>query len=160
MAQAGDRFPMPDGSVYVLRRPAAESDGAFVEMEFVLPPGCVPPPPHVHARGVEEYEVLDGRFEVVIDGVWRTLGPGDAATVPVGRPIRFARRRPATAQSTASNSAAPAGTRRAVPSGWTSRNISSAPLPNSPSAVRSQDSRVRSACRPGSSLIRAITGRP
>lgn len=84
MAQAGDRFAMPDGSVYVVRHPAAESDGAFVEMEFVLPSGCVPPPPHVHRQGVEEYEVLQGSFEVVVDGVWRTLGVGDAATVPVG----------------------------------------------------------------------------
>lgn len=84
MAHAGDRFAMPDGSVYVVRRPAAESDGAFVEMEFVLPSGCVPPPPHVHRDGVEEYEVLEGTFEVVVDGAWRTLTVGDAASVPVG----------------------------------------------------------------------------
>lgn len=84
MAHAGDRFAMPDGSVYVVRRPAAESDGAFVEMEFVLPSGCVPPPPHVHRDGVEEYEVLEGSFEVVVDGTWRTLSVGDCASVPVG----------------------------------------------------------------------------
>jgi mannose-6-phosphate isomerase-like protein (cupin superfamily) len=75
---------MPDGSVYILRRASAETGGEFVEMEFVLPPGCVPPPPHVHPHQVEEYEVLEGRFDVVIDGGWRTLGPGDAASVPVG----------------------------------------------------------------------------
>lgn len=84
MPRAGDRFAMPDGSVYVVLRPGAESGGAFVETEFVLPSGCVPPPPHVHRDGVEEYEVLEGSFEVVVDGVWRTLGVGDAATVPVG----------------------------------------------------------------------------
>jgi quercetin dioxygenase-like cupin family protein len=84
MAQPDDRFAMPDGSVYVVRRPAAASDGAFVEMEFMLPSGCVPPPPHVHRDGVEEYEVLEGSFEVVIDGTWRTLGVGDFASVPVG----------------------------------------------------------------------------
>jgi hypothetical protein len=27
---------------------------------------------------------LGGRFDVVVDGQWRTLGPGDAAAVPVG----------------------------------------------------------------------------
>jgi mannose-6-phosphate isomerase-like protein (cupin superfamily) len=75
---------MPDGSVYIVRRASAESGGEFVEMEFVLPPGCVPPPPHVHRQQVEEYEVLDGELDVVIDGKWRTLGRGEAAAVPVG----------------------------------------------------------------------------
>jgi quercetin dioxygenase-like cupin family protein len=84
LASADERFKMPDGSVYIVRRPAAESDGAFVEMEFVLPPGCVPPPPHVHRQQVEEYEVLQGRLDVVIDGRWRTLAPGESASVPVG----------------------------------------------------------------------------
>ena len=84
MARAGDCFHMPDGSVYIVRRPAAETGGDVVEMEFVLPSGCVPPPPHVHRHQVEEYEVLEGRFEVVVDGQWRTLGPGDSASVPVG----------------------------------------------------------------------------
>jgi len=55
---------MPDGSVYVLRRSARDSDGALVEMEFVLPGGCVAPPPHVHRHQVEQYEVIEGRFEV------------------------------------------------------------------------------------------------
>ena len=84
MATAGERFKMPDGSVYVVRRPAAETDGAFVEMEFVLPSGCVPPPPHVHPHQVEDYEVLEGSFDVVVEGEWRTLGSGESASVPVG----------------------------------------------------------------------------
>ena len=78
------RLPMPDGSVYVVRRPTAETGGAEVEMEFVLPSGCVPPPPHVHREQVEEYEVIEGRFDVMIDGTWQSLAPGDSATVPVG----------------------------------------------------------------------------
>jgi quercetin dioxygenase-like cupin family protein len=84
MATAGERFKMPDGSVYIVRRPAAETDGESVEMEFVLPSGCVPPPPHVHPRQVEEYEVIEGRFDVVLDGEWRTLAPGESATMPIG----------------------------------------------------------------------------
>ena len=84
MAKRGEQFAMPDGSIYIVRRPAAESDGAFVEMDFVLPHGCVPPPPHVHPHQVEDYEVLEGRLEVVIDGQWRALAPGDQASVPVG----------------------------------------------------------------------------
>lgn len=84
MASAGDHFQMPDGSAYIVRRPAAESGGEFVEMDFVLPAGCVPPPPHVHRQQVEEYEVLDGQFDVMVDGQWTTLGPGEIASVPVG----------------------------------------------------------------------------
>jgi mannose-6-phosphate isomerase-like protein (cupin superfamily) len=84
MATAGDRFRMPDGSLYIVRHAAAESEGEVVEMEFVLPPGCVPPPPHVHRHQVEEYEVLEGSFDVVVDGRWRTLGPGETAAVPIG----------------------------------------------------------------------------
>jgi quercetin dioxygenase-like cupin family protein len=84
MAARGERFKMPDGSVYVVREPAAESGGEVVEMEFVLPSGCVPPPPHVHRSQVEDYEVLEGSFEVVIDGRWRTLSAGESASVPVG----------------------------------------------------------------------------
>jgi quercetin dioxygenase-like cupin family protein len=84
MATADERFKMPDGSVYIVRRPTAATGGEFVEMEFVLPSGCVPPPPHVHPHQVEEYEVLAGRFELVVEGSWRTLEPGESAAVPVG----------------------------------------------------------------------------
>jgi mannose-6-phosphate isomerase-like protein (cupin superfamily) len=92
VAQAGERFVMPDGSAYVVRRPAAETEGREVEMEFVLPSGCVPPPLHVHDSQVEAYEVLEGEFDVVIDGVWRTLRPGDTASVPVGASHTFRNR--------------------------------------------------------------------
>ena len=92
MARANEQFRMPDGSVYIVRRPTAETGGEFVEMEFVLPSGCVPPPPHVHRHQVEEYEVLAGRFELVVDGKWRTLAPGETAAVPIGAPHTFRNR--------------------------------------------------------------------
>jgi mannose-6-phosphate isomerase-like protein (cupin superfamily) len=92
MISADDRFPMPDGSVYVVRSPAAASDGAYVEMDFVLPSRCVPPPPHVHREQVEEYEVLEGSLDVVIDGAWVTLAVGDRASVPIGAVHTFANR--------------------------------------------------------------------
>ncbi len=84
MASAGEQFAMPDGSVYIVRRPAAETGGESVEMEFVLPSGCVPPPPHIHRHQVEEYEVLDGHLDVVVDGRWTTVAPGQSISVPVG----------------------------------------------------------------------------
>jgi quercetin dioxygenase-like cupin family protein len=84
MAKTGDRFEMPDGSVYAVTSAAADSGGEFVGMEFTLPPGSVPPPPHVHPGPVEEYEVIDGALDVMISGEWKTLKAGDAAAVPVG----------------------------------------------------------------------------
>jgi mannose-6-phosphate isomerase-like protein (cupin superfamily) len=84
MATAGERFKMPDGSVYIVRSPAAETNGAAVEMEFVLPSRCIPPPPHIHPKQVEDYEVLEGHFDVVVEGEWRTLAPGESASVPIG----------------------------------------------------------------------------
>lgn len=92
MANVGDRFEMPDGSVYIVVRPAAEAGGEFVEMEFVLPSGCVPPPPHIHPHQVEEYEVLDGSLEITVDNQWRTLGPGESASVSQGAMHTFRNR--------------------------------------------------------------------
>jgi quercetin dioxygenase-like cupin family protein len=84
VATADQRFDMADGSAYIVRRPTADTGGEFVEMEFVLPPGCVSPPPHVHPAQVEEYEVIEGDFEVMVDGRWSTLAPGESASVPIG----------------------------------------------------------------------------
>jgi quercetin dioxygenase-like cupin family protein len=82
MAKTGDRFEMIDGSVYAVTAAAADNDGEFVEMEFTLPAGSISPPPHVHDGMVEEYEVIEGTFDVMVDGEWTTIGPGESASVP------------------------------------------------------------------------------
>ncbi|QEC46579.1 cupin domain-containing protein [Baekduia soli] len=92
MATADQRFGMPDGSVYIVRRPAAETGGEAVEMEFVLPARCVAPPPHVHPSQTEEYEVLEGTLDVIVDGHRTTLREGERATVPVAALHTFANR--------------------------------------------------------------------
>lgn len=84
MAKAGDHFEMPDGSAYIVRRTTADTGGEYVEMEFVLPPGCIPPPPHIHPQQVEEYEILDGSLDITVNGQWRTFGSGDSTSVPRG----------------------------------------------------------------------------
>jgi quercetin dioxygenase-like cupin family protein len=82
VAKTGDRFEMVDGSVYEVTTAAADSGGEFVEMLFTLPPGSVSPPPHVHAGLTEEYEVVEGAFEVMSGGAWTTLRPGQSASIP------------------------------------------------------------------------------
>ncbi|TMM07895.1 MAG: cupin domain-containing protein [Actinobacteria bacterium] len=92
MAKRGDRLEMPDGSVYEVTRAAADTGGEFVEMQFTLPPGSVSPPPHVHQGLTEEYEVLEGKFEVMTDDQWRTLSAGESASVPSGAVHTFKNR--------------------------------------------------------------------
>ena len=84
MAEAGERFDMPEGSSYIVRTPADATGGEYVEMEFVLPAGCVSPPPHIHPDQVESYEAIEGNFEVMVDGEWNSLSAGESASVPQG----------------------------------------------------------------------------
>lgn len=89
MAKSGDHFQFPDGSTYIVRSTSEESGGESVEMEFVLPSDCLPPPPHVHPSQVESYTVIEGSLDVVVDDEWVTLGPGESASVPVGSSHTF-----------------------------------------------------------------------
>jgi quercetin dioxygenase-like cupin family protein len=56
----------------------------FGMLTIVTPAGADGPPPHHHDDAVELFLVLEGCLEVMIDGAWLTLGPGDNAIVPVG----------------------------------------------------------------------------
>lgn len=75
---------MPDGARYILRTPTAETGGEYVEFDWEFPAGTFAPPPHIHPSQVEEYEVREGVFEVLVDDQWRTLRAGESASVPVG----------------------------------------------------------------------------
>jgi len=91
MGQAGDVFTFPDGARFVLRTPTAETGGEYVEFEWQFPAGTFAPPPHVHPSQVEEYEVLEGEFEVLTGDEWRTLRTGESASVPAGVNHTFGR---------------------------------------------------------------------
>jgi quercetin dioxygenase-like cupin family protein len=76
---------MPEGlGEYLVVRSHDETGGEYVEMEWTLPPQAFAPPPHIHPTQVEEYEVLAGSFDVMVDGEWRTLNVGEKASVPPG----------------------------------------------------------------------------
>jgi mannose-6-phosphate isomerase-like protein (cupin superfamily) len=59
-----------------------EEPGARLLMEVSLPPEGEGPPPHVHHRQVETFEVLEGRLGVRIGDLLSELEVGDRATVP------------------------------------------------------------------------------
>jgi quercetin dioxygenase-like cupin family protein len=84
VASTGDRFEMPDGSTYEVTACSAETDGASVGMTFTFPPGSFAPPPHVHPTPTEEFEVLEGELDLMVDGTWQTLTVGESASVPAG----------------------------------------------------------------------------
>lgn len=90
MASAGDRFVMPVGvGEYLLVTTHDETNGEYVEMEWTLPPGAFAPPTHRHPTQVESYEVLEGAFEVCVNGEWTTLAVGESAKVPPGTDHTF-----------------------------------------------------------------------
>jgi len=85
MALETDRvLTWPDGSVYKITCSSEETSGSELEMELELPAGGWAPQPHVHPNLTEEYEVLEGSFEVLVENEWRTLGEGESASVPPG----------------------------------------------------------------------------
>lgn len=85
MPKAGDRFVMPDElGEYLVVHSNAETNGEYVEMEWAFPAGAFAPPAHRHPTQVESYEVLEGAFEVMIDGEWARLEEGESASVPAG----------------------------------------------------------------------------
>jgi quercetin dioxygenase-like cupin family protein len=89
MPTSGDRYVMPGVGEYALVKSHEETGGEYVEMEWQLPPGAFAPPPHRHPTQVEEYEVLEGTLDVMVDGDWRTLEAGDSASVPVNADHTF-----------------------------------------------------------------------
>jgi mannose-6-phosphate isomerase-like protein (cupin superfamily) len=74
----------PDGSIYRITRSSADSGGEVLEMEWELPAHGWAPQPHMHPRLTEEYQVLEGSFDVLVGTEWRNLTAGDGASVPPG----------------------------------------------------------------------------
>jgi mannose-6-phosphate isomerase-like protein (cupin superfamily) len=98
---------MPDGSIYEVTQAAGECADGSVGMNFILPSGAVAPPPHRHPTQTESFEVLDGSFELMVDGDWRVLQPGETASVPAGIVHTFRNRSAGTV--TVHSTHAPAG---------------------------------------------------
>lgn len=84
MAQRGDRFEMPDGTVFTVTEAGVDTGGDRVQLEVTVPADAFSPPAHIHPQSVDEFQVLQGTFEVMLDGTWRTFEQGDVVSVPSG----------------------------------------------------------------------------
>ena len=72
---------MPDGTTFEFVREPADPERDPSEVVFTAQPGGPAPPPHVHPRQREIFTLEEGDFELLIDGEWKALQPGDSVTV-------------------------------------------------------------------------------
>lgn len=90
MLESGDVLNLePLGTKFIIKKTAAETDGRSFEMEWELDPHTGGTPIHIHPHAIETYEVLDGKFDVYVNGTWKTLSKGDKVVVGKGAPHTF-----------------------------------------------------------------------
>jgi quercetin dioxygenase-like cupin family protein len=53
-----------------------ETDEAYGLIEIVSPPRVPGPPPHFHKSEREFFLILNGRLDVMTDGIWKTMASG------------------------------------------------------------------------------------
>ena len=87
MAKPGDELQHPvTGERLVWRRVARDTNGELVEGDLFARPGGHPAAAHVHPHQQERFGVLAGTIKLRVDGQESTLGVGEWAEVPIGRP--------------------------------------------------------------------------
>ena len=79
-----ERLTLPDGSWFEIVRSAADLERDPGEILFSAPPGAQAPPPHVHRRQREVFTLHEGDFELLVDGEWRALSPGESVVIEPG----------------------------------------------------------------------------
>jgi quercetin dioxygenase-like cupin family protein len=79
-----ERLTMPDGSWFEAVQTPADPEREPGEMKFTALPGGPAPPPHVHRRQREVFTLHEGDFELLVDGEWRKLEPGESLEIPPG----------------------------------------------------------------------------
>jgi quercetin dioxygenase-like cupin family protein len=62
---------------------AEATGGEYVEMDITANPGAKTLV-HIHPEIDETYQVISGKLDVLYDGRWRSLGPGESFLVPRG----------------------------------------------------------------------------
>jgi len=85
MLRVGDVLDFgPLGMKFYIKKTAAETNGQSFEMEWELVPQTAAGIIHIHPQAIESYEVLQGKFDVYINGNWKTLSVGEKAVVEKG----------------------------------------------------------------------------
>jgi quercetin dioxygenase-like cupin family protein len=75
---------MPDGTTFEIVRSPADPERDPSEVVFTAKPNGPAPPPHVHPRQREIFTLEEGDFELLVDGGWRKLAPGESLTIEAG----------------------------------------------------------------------------
>ncbi|MFZ5903160.1 MAG: cupin domain-containing protein [Chloroflexota bacterium] len=86
MLKVGDVLDM---GPFQIKLTVKELTEAVLGVELELGPRSGGTPIHIHPHALETYEVLEGRFEAYVDGVWRTYQAGEEFEVPRGVPHTF-----------------------------------------------------------------------
>jgi quercetin dioxygenase-like cupin family protein len=94
----GEVLTMPDGSTFEVLRSPADPERDPSEIVFTAHPGGPAPPPHVHPRQREIFTLEEGDFELLLDGGWRRLAPGESLAIEPGQAHTYRNKGTATAR--------------------------------------------------------------
>jgi quercetin dioxygenase-like cupin family protein len=81
----GEVLTMPDGTTFEFVREPADAERDPSEIVFTAQPNGPAPPPHVHPRQREVFTLEEGDFELLVDGAWRKLAPGESLAIEPGQ---------------------------------------------------------------------------
>lgn len=96
-----DRLEFGDGTAWVFVSSPDDPDRDPVVIDFHMPGGAQAPPPHYHPNGQREtFEVLEGSFEIQLDGEWQQVAEGETAVVEPGVVHTFRNSEPVVIRNT------------------------------------------------------------
>ena len=84
MAARGQTLRLSASERVTVRRPAAETGGALLELEAAYSPRGRPPAEHYHPAQEEHFEVLEGTVRTRVGGADRRLATGETLVVSPG----------------------------------------------------------------------------
>ncbi len=73
------------GEKYTFLTTAADTNGERFEAEWTLTPGASGPPPHIHIKQVEWFEVISGSMIATVDKKEYSFEAGQSASVKAGQ---------------------------------------------------------------------------